>query len=109
MLMSGDSQGLLEIVNTEKDPEVLDKAINTLGMVGGQESLTALTNIYTRSTDLKTRKRVINALFLHNASSEMVALARKETNPELKRAWIQKLSLMNSPEITDYMQEILNK
>jgi hypothetical protein len=36
-------------------------------------------------------------------------LARKETNPELKKALIQKMSLMNSPEITEYMMEILNK
>lgn len=109
MLMCGDTQGLAEIANTEKDPDVLDKAINTLGMVGGEESLTALTNIYNSHSDLATRKRVITALFLHGAAKEMVALARKETNPELKRAWIQKLSLMQSPEVTEYMMEILNK
>jgi tetratricopeptide (TPR) repeat protein len=109
MLMSGDSQGLVEIANTEKDPQVLDKAINTLGMVGGEDSLTALTNIYNTHNDIATKKRVINAMFLHSAAHEMVAMARKETNPELKRAWIQKLSLMSSPEITEYMTEILNK
>jgi len=27
----------------------------------------------------------------------------------LKKAWMQKLSLMNSPEVTEYMMEILNK
>ncbi|HST78087.1 MAG TPA: tetratricopeptide repeat protein [Verrucomicrobiae bacterium] len=109
MLMSGDSQGLVEIANSEKDPHVLDQAINTLGMVGGEDSLSALTNIYNTHNDIATRKRVINAMFLHGAAHEMVAIARKETNPELKRAWIQKLSLMNSPEITEYMTEILNK
>lgn len=109
MLMNGDSQGLAEIANTEKDPAVLDKAINTLGMVGGQDSLTALTNIYNTHSELETKKRVINALFLHGAAKEMVALARKETNPELKKAWLSKLSLMNSPEVTNYMMEILNK
>jgi HEAT repeat protein len=109
MMMSGDSQGLLEIANTEKDPEVLDKAINTLGMVGGQDALTGLVNIYSRTNDVKTKKRVINALFLHNAAGPMVELARKETNPELRKAWLQKLSIMNSPEVTEYMMEILNK
>ena len=109
MLMSGDSQGLAEIANTEKDPDVLKKAINTLGMIGGQDSLTALTNIYNSHNELEIKKRVINALFLHGAAKEMVAMARKETNPELKKAWIQKLSLMNSPEVTEYMMEILNK
>jgi hypothetical protein len=109
MMMCGDVQGLIEIASTEKDPQVLDKAINTLGMVGGEESLTALTNIYNSHNDLPTKKRVINAMFLHGAAKEMVALARKETNPELKKAWMQKLSLMRSPEITEYMMEILNK
>jgi len=48
-------------------------------------------------------------LFLHGAGKEMVALARKETNTELKRSLIEKMSLMRSPEISDYMMEILNK
>lgn len=109
MLMSGDSQGLGEIATTEKDPKVLDKAIKTLGMVGGAESLTALTNIYNAHSDVETRKSVITAMFFHGAAKEMVAMARKETNPELKKAWIQKLSLMNSPDVTEYMMEILNK
>ena len=109
MLMSGDSQGLAEIANTEKDLNVLEKAVNTLGMVGGQDSIAALTNIYTSHNELEIKKRVINALFLRGAAKEMVAMARKETNPELKKAWIQKLSLMNSPEVTEYMMEILNK
>jgi outer membrane protein assembly factor BamD (BamD/ComL family) len=109
MLMSGDSQGLVEIANTEKDPQVLEKAIKTIGMVGGQDSSTALLNIYNTHSDLETKKTVINALFIHNAAKEMVAMARKETNPELKKAITQKLSLMHSPEITDYMMEILNK
>jgi HEAT repeat protein len=109
MLLCGDSQGLATIAAMEKDPNVLDKAINTLGLVGGPESLSALTSIYNSHNDVATRKRVINALFLHGAAKEMVALARKETSPELKKAWLQKLSLMQSPEITEYMMEILNK
>jgi tetratricopeptide (TPR) repeat protein len=109
MMLCGDSQSLAEIAAMEKDPKVLDKAISTLGMVGGPESLSALTNIYNSHNDVATRRRVINAMFLHGAAKEMVAMARKETNPELKKAWLQKLSLMQSPEVTDYMVEILNK
>src|SRR6478735_6263258 len=109
MLMCGCSHELAEIVQTEKDPEVLDKAINTLGLVGGDESLAALTKVYNSQADLATKKKVINALFLHGAGREMVALAKKETNPQLKRSLIEKMSLMNSPEISDYMMEILNK
>jgi HEAT repeat protein len=109
MMLCGDSQGLAEIAATEKDPTVLEAAIHTLGLVGGSESLTALTNIYTSHNDVPTKKLVIEAMFLHGAAKEMVALARKETNPELKKEWMHRLSLMSSPEITEYMMEILNK
>jgi tetratricopeptide (TPR) repeat protein len=109
MLLCGCGHELAQIVETEKDPKVLDKAINTLGLVGGQESLAALTKLYGTQADIAMKKKAINALFLHGAGKEMVALARKETNPELKKALIQKMSLMSSPEITEYMMEILNK
>ena len=109
MLMCGCAHELAEIVQTEKDPAVLDKAIITLGLVGGDESLAALTKVYNSQADLAMKKKVINALFLHGAGKEMVALAKKETNPELKRSLIQKMSMMSSPEISDYMMEILNK
>jgi tetratricopeptide (TPR) repeat protein len=109
MLLCGCSHELAKIVQTEKDPGVLDKAINTLGLVGGTESLAALTKIYGTQSDITTKKKVINALFLHGAGKEMVALARKETNPELKKALISKMSIMSSPEITEYMMEVLNK
>src|SRR5437899_4569233 len=74
MMLCGDAQGLTEIATTEKDPKVLAAAIRTLGMVGGQESMTTLTNIYNSNSDLTTKKRVIEAMFLHNAGKEMVAL-----------------------------------
>lgn len=106
MLMCGDTQGLTEIANSEKDQEVADKAIDTLGMTGG---VSALVQIYNSRTEIATKRRVINGLFLSGAGKEMVALARKETNPELKKSLIQKMSLMSSPEITEYMMEILNK
>jgi tetratricopeptide (TPR) repeat protein len=109
MLLCGCAHELAEIVQTEKDPKVLDKAINMLGLVGGEESLATLTKVYNSQADIALKKKVVNALFLHNAGKEMVALARKETNPELKKALVQKMSLMSSPEITDYMMEILNK
>jgi hypothetical protein len=109
MLLNGDAEGLIEIIKVEKDTEVLAAAIKTLGLIGGQESLAGLTEIYSSHSEIEIKKQVINALFLHNAGKEMVALARKETNPELKRELISKMSLMRSPEITQYMMEILNK
>jgi HEAT repeats len=107
--MAGDVKGLTEAAATEKDPHVRAHAIRSLGMFGGDEAGSTLVTIYNSNTDFETRKEVANALFLHGAGKELVGLARKETNPQMKRELIQKMSLMSSPEISDYMMEIFNK
>ncbi len=109
MGMAGDVQGLTEAATSEKDPHIRSRAIRNLGLFGGSQATNTLVTIYNSNSDLETKKEVANALFLHGAGKELVALARKETNPQMKRELIQKMSLMNSPEISDYMMEILNK
>jgi len=109
MGVGGDVQGMIEIAQVEKDPEVRRRAVRNLGVFGGHEGSAGLVSIYESQSDLETKKEVINALFISGAAKQMVALARKETNPELKKALVQKMALMSSPEITEYMMEILNK
>src|ERR1041384_8751504 len=57
MLLCGCGHELAESVQTEEDPEILDKAINTLGLVGGQESLMALSNLYNSQAGVSTKKK----------------------------------------------------
>jgi hypothetical protein len=52
---------------------------------------------------------VINALFVQNNAESLVAIARKETDPTLRRELISKLSTMRNKVATDYLLEILNK
>jgi HEAT repeat protein len=109
MGIGGDVQGMAEFAQNDKDPKVRRRAVRNLGIFGGSEGRNTLVTIYNSQGDMETKKEVINALFLNGAAKQMVDLARKETNPELRKAWIQKLSLMSSPEITEYMMEVLNK
>lgn len=109
MGVAGDGEGLIEIAKTETNPEIRSRAIRSMGVFGGDAAIPALASIYASGVDLETRKHIIRALFVHRAAKEMVALARKETNPELKEELVRNLSLMHSPEATDYMMEILNK
>jgi tetratricopeptide (TPR) repeat protein len=109
MGVGGDVQGMTEIAQSDKDPEVRRRAVRNLGIFGGHQASGTLVSIYNSQTDLGTKKEVINALFLSGSAKELVAMARKETDPELKKALIQKMSLMSSPEITEYMLELLNK
>jgi hypothetical protein len=109
MGIGGDVEGMTEIAQTDKDPEVRRHAVRNLGIFGGHAASATLVSIYNSQTDLGTKKEVINALFLSGACKELVALARKETDPELKKTLVSKMSLMSCPEITEYMMEILNK
>ena len=47
------------------------------------------------------RKAVIEGLFLQNHAEALVSLARKESDPELKRRIVEKLSLMQGSKVGD--------
>jgi HEAT repeat protein len=109
MSIGGDVDSLIEVAKTETDPNVRARAIKGLGISGGQPAVDALLAIYNSNADVETKKLVLRSLFIHQSAKEMVALARKETNPELRKELVRDLSIMHSPEATDYMLEILNK
>ena len=39
----------------------------------------------------------------------MVDIARRETDPGMRKRLVQQLSVMHSKEATDYLMELLNK
>ena len=47
--------------------------------------------------------------FIQGNAKALVNLARNEKDPELRKTAVEKLSVMNSKESTDFMMEILNK
>jgi HEAT repeat protein len=105
--LSGDAGRLVAAAQTEKDPELRRAAVRNLGLIHSDESGKALQAIYAKETDRDTRAEVLNAFFLQNNAAALVAIARSEKDPELKREAVQKLSLMHSKEATDYLMELL--
>ena len=109
MGISGDSDDLIEIAKTETDPDVRAAAIHGIGIGGGGKSSDALVQMYNSNTDKGTKNNIIQALFIQGAGKQMVALARKETDPEMKKTIVSRLSVMGSKEGNDYLLEILNQ
>jgi HEAT repeat protein len=107
--LAGDTEKLVSVAQTEKDPEVRRAAVRNLGLVGGDAAGAALETIYNKETDKEVRAEVLNALFIQGNAKALVALARNEKDPELKKRAVEKLSLMNSKESTEYMMELLQK
>jgi hypothetical protein len=100
---------LIELSRTERDPELQKKAINNLGLTGSQKSGETLVAMYHSSSDRGVKGAVLNALFLQNNGKALVDIARKESDPVLKKEAVQKLSLTHSKEGGAYLEELLNK
>jgi hypothetical protein len=108
-VITGDSELLINTIQSESDPDIKREALQTLGISGNQNSKTFLANIYTSDKDPRIREAAINGLFVSGAAHELVELAKKETDPEMKRRLVSKLSIMNSKEATDYFIQLLEK
>ncbi len=49
----------------------------------------------------------MNAYFIGGNAGALVAIAKSEKDPELKKMAVSKLALMNSKEGNEYMMELL--
>lgn len=107
--VAGDSGELIRIASTESDRKIREDAIRSLGPFGGEKARPALVEIYTNEKDPELRRAAIQSLFVLQDATDLIALARKETNHEMKRQLVEQISLIPSKEARDYMLEILNK
>lgn len=106
LFVAGASGKLLDIVRSEKDPNVRSVAVRSLAMTHGVSG-DALVNLYGSESDQKVKRQLITGLFAQGDAKLMVDLARKETDPAMKKFIVQQLSMMHSKEATDYMMELL--
>ncbi len=102
-------QLLAQIARGTANPDLQVKAIQYLGLARDQNNGQVLAEIYGSSSDQEVKRAVINALALQERNTKsLVDLARKETNPELKRTMVMRLaSMRNNKDAEDYMLEIL--
>jgi len=108
MFVGGNADRLIELAKTEPDPDLRRTAIRNLGLMGHERTGATLVEIYGADRDPAVRRAVIEGLFIQNHADALVSLARKESDPELKRRIVEKLSLMQGSKVAlDYMMELL--
>ena len=107
MFMLGDPARLLEIIRTEKDPKLRGTAIRSLGLMRSSQAGDGLVALYAGEQDLAVKKQIVEALWLQRNAKALVDLVKKESNIEMKKDIVNKLSMMKSKEATDYMLELL--
>lgn len=107
MFIGGNTEKLYDIARNEPNEDLKLSAIKNLGLLGGERSGEMLVNLYNSDTRYELRRTVINSLFIQGNAKALVALARREKDPDLKKEIIQKLSLTGSKEAADYLMEYL--
>jgi HEAT repeat protein len=108
-IVSGDSEGFEDVARTETDPKLQKQAIRGIGISGGRNAGPALVEIYQKSNNADVKKAALEGLFVSDNAKSLVALARGEKDPEMKKRIVERLSVMDNKEATDYMIEILDK
>ena len=78
-------------------------------MLGGMRADTELMQLYSSETDREVRRHIIHAVMSSKSPKSLVEIARKETDPDLKKEAVRMLSNMKSQEATDYLMELVNK
>jgi HEAT repeat protein len=107
MFLGGSREKLFDIAKNEPNQELKLTAIRNLGLLGGERTGQFLVTLYGADTRPDVRKAIINSLFIQGNAISLVALARQEKDPQLKKAIIRQLSLMSSKDAADYLMEYL--
>src|SRR5262249_35607745 len=104
--LAGDASRMVQAAQAEKDPELRRGGGRKLGFMGKKDTLETK---YAEETDKGLKEEEFNAHFINGKAHMMVKCAKTEKDPELRKRAVEKLSLMNSKEGSDYLIELLNK
>lgn len=109
-MVSADVEHLVQVARAERDATLRLDAIRMLGVQNRGKTGAVLAELYWAEGQNKDIKReIVNGLFVQGNVTALVAIARKEADPDLRKALVQRLSLMKSKEATDFLMELINK
>jgi HEAT repeat protein len=98
-----------QLLQSETSAELRQAAVRALGNVDAAHASTILAAQYDKEKDAAVRQGILRAFANQDNVKALIAVARKETDPELRKYAVRQLSNMDSKEATDYLMEILNK
>jgi HEAT repeat protein len=105
--VSRDVEHLTGIARSEQNVELRGEAVRQLGNIRDDQAVASLVSVYGSESDKDIKAEILNSLGNQGAVKQLIECARKETDPELKRTAVRKLSQMKSKEALDYLAELL--
>jgi hypothetical protein len=99
---------LLNIAKTEKDANLRNRAIRTIAN-NRSATIEGLLEMYP-TVDMSAKTAIVDGLRDRRDAKTMVDLARKESDPQMKRKIVERLGDMReNKDAMDYMMEILKQ
>jgi HEAT repeat protein len=95
---SGSQRAFEIVVKTAKagPPDLRQRAVRTLGILGGERSRAVLTDIYNATNDLDVKKSVLKSYMIAGDRTRLLALARAEANTELRADAVLQLGVIGA-------------
>ena len=97
-----DQPALVTIVQQEKNAALRNRAIVTLGNVGGSEPLRVLYS----SASVEMKRSIILALFNARAEAELIQIATRERDVTLRNEVHSYLRRLGTPKAREYLQKV---
>ena len=109
LMMKGSVDKLAEIAKSDTDVKVRAQAVQYLANCGRERSGAMLVAMYPSEQDKQVRTAILGGIFQQGNAKALIEVSKKETDAGLKREAVRWLTMMKSPEATEYLMELLNK
>jgi HEAT repeat protein len=87
---------LMNVAKGSSIPELQNRAIQYLGVHGGRESRAALAEIYSSTTDVDVKRRILRAFMAAGEKGRVLTAAQSEQNPEVRAEAVRQLGAMGA-------------
>ena len=107
--VAGDTDTLLKAARESTDPKLRRKAIEGIGIIDDPAAARALRQLYGELTAPEDKRKVVEALMVQGDAKVLIELFRAEKDPAMKKVILQNLSVMDDPEATRIILELLGE
>jgi HEAT repeat protein len=105
--IAGDVETLAKAARDGSDPQLRRKAIEGLGISDNPAAAQALRQMYKEFTDPQDKRKVVEALMIQGNAKTLIEMFRAEKDPAMKKVILQQLSVMDDPDATRAILDVL--
>lgn len=107
--MAGDVETLQMIAMDASDPDAQIEALEALGIVGDEEADEILVQVYRDAEDDEVREAALEGMLISGNDTAVLQLYRETDDMALKRELLEMLSIMDSDDVWDLIDEALEE